>query len=67
MKRILLGCLLSSAITLPAFAALTAGTPAPDFQTQASLAGKAFNYSLKEAASFIYRFTLYAILGFIKS
>ena len=49
MKRLLLGCLLSTAMTLPAFAALTAGTDAPDFQTQASLAGKAFNYSLKEA------------------
>ncbi|MFA6162112.1 MAG: peroxiredoxin [Methylobacter sp.] len=49
MKRILLSCLLSSAITLPAFAALPEGHPAPDFQTQASLAGKAFNYSLKDA------------------
>ena len=49
MKRYLLGCLLSSAITLPAFAALPEGHPAPDFQTQASLAGKSFNYSLKEA------------------
>ena len=49
MNRFLLGCLLSSAITLPAVAALPEGHPAPDFQTQASLAGKAFNYSLKEA------------------
>ncbi len=49
MKRILLGCLLSSAITFPAIAALKAGDAAPDFQTQASQAGKAFNYSLKEA------------------
>jgi peroxiredoxin len=49
MKRRLLGCLLSTVITIPAFAALTAGTPAPDFKTQASLAGKAFDYSLKEA------------------
>ena len=49
MKRILLGCLLSSTITFPAIAALKAGDAAPDFQTQASQAGKAFNYSLKEA------------------
>ena len=49
MKRILLGCLLSSAITYPAIAALKAGDAAPDFQTQASQAGKTFNYSLKEA------------------
>ncbi len=49
MKRFLLSCLLSSAITLPAVAALPQGHPAPDFQTQASLAGKAFNYSLKDA------------------
>lgn len=49
MKRFLLGCLLSSAMTLPAVAALKAGDAAPDFQTQASQAGKAFNYSLKDA------------------
>ena len=49
MKRLLLGCLLSSAVTFPAIAALKAGDAAPDFQTQASQAGKAFNYSLKEA------------------
>ena len=49
MKRLLLGCLLSSAITFPAFAALKAGDTAPDFQTQASQAGKAFDYSLKES------------------
>jgi peroxiredoxin len=49
MKRFLLGCLLSSAITLPAVAALKAGDTAPEFQTQASQAGKAFSYSLKES------------------
>lgn len=49
MKRFLLTCLLSSAITLPAVAALKAGNSAPDFQTQASQAGKAFDYSLKGA------------------
>ena len=49
MKRFLLGCLLSSTITLPAVAALPTGHPAPDFKAQASLAGKAFSYSLKDA------------------
>lgn len=49
MKRFLLACLLSASITLPAVAALKAGDTAPDFQAQASQAGKAFNYSLKEA------------------
>ncbi|MDP3334198.1 MAG: peroxiredoxin, partial [Methylococcaceae bacterium] len=49
MKKFLLGCLLTTAFTLPAAAALKEGDAAPDFQTQASLAGKAFNYSLKDA------------------
>ncbi|WP_262964114.1 peroxiredoxin [Methylobacter psychrophilus] len=49
MKRLLLSCLLSSAITFPAIAALPTGHPAPDFKTQASLAGKVFSYSLKDA------------------
>ncbi|MDD5460055.1 MAG: peroxiredoxin [Methylococcales bacterium] len=49
MKLLLLGCLLSSAITFPAFAALKAGDNAPDFQTQASQDGKVFDYSLKDA------------------
>jgi len=49
MKKFLLGCLLTTAFTLPAVAALKEGDAAPDFQTQASLAGKAFNYSLKDA------------------
>jgi len=49
MKRFVLGCLLSTVITAPAIAALKEGDSAPDFQTQASLAGKAFDYSLKDA------------------
>ena len=49
MKRFLLGCLLSSAIALPAASALKAGDAAPEFSTQASFAGKATVYSLKEA------------------
>lgn len=49
MKHLLVGCLLSSAIALPAVAALKEGDSAPDFKTQASLAGKAYNFSLKDA------------------
>lgn len=49
MKRLLLACLLSSAIALPAVAALKAGDTAPDFTAQASLAGNAFAFSLKES------------------
>lgn len=49
MKRTLLGVLLSSVIALPALAALNAGDTAPDFKTQASLAGKDFTFSLKDA------------------
>jgi peroxiredoxin len=48
MKRLLLTCLLSTAITLPALAALKVGDTAPNFNVQASLAGKAFNFSLKD-------------------
>ncbi len=48
MKRLL--CVLSCAlVALPALAALKQGDPAPDFTTQASLKGKAFSYSLKDA------------------
>ncbi len=49
MKHVLLTCLLSGAIALPAAAALKEGESAPDFKAQASLAGKAFTYSLKDA------------------
>jgi peroxiredoxin Q/BCP len=49
MKRILLSCLLSTVTVLPAVAALKEGDAAPDFTTEASLAGKAFKYSLKDA------------------
>jgi peroxiredoxin len=41
--------LLAASIALPASAALNTGDAAPDFKTQASLAGKAFDYSLKDA------------------
>lgn len=44
-----LGALVCVALALPAAAALKAGDTAPDFKAQASLAGKAFHYSLKES------------------
>lgn len=49
MKQFLLACLLSGAVALPAAAALKEGDTAPDFEAQASLAGKPFAYSLKES------------------
>jgi peroxiredoxin len=49
MKRILIASILAGAIALPAAAALNEGDAAPDFTTQASLAGKTFNFSLKDA------------------
>ncbi|MEQ1601900.1 MAG: peroxiredoxin [Methylophilaceae bacterium] len=49
MKRTLLACLLTGVIATPAFAALKEGVAAPDFKTQASLAGKAFTFSLKDS------------------
>jgi peroxiredoxin Q/BCP len=49
MKNSLIAALLAAAFAVPALAALTAGDAAPDFSTQASLAGKAFHYSLADA------------------
>jgi peroxiredoxin Q/BCP len=49
MKRLLLACLLTGAFAQSAQAALHEGDAAPDFSAQASLAGKAFNYELKDA------------------
>ena len=49
MKRFVWGCFLSSAIAFPAAAALKAGDAAPEFSAQASFAGKASDYSLKDA------------------
>jgi peroxiredoxin Q/BCP len=49
MKRIVLACLVSSIVAAPSFAALKQGDVAPLFTTQASLAGKEFTFSLKEA------------------
>jgi thioredoxin-dependent peroxiredoxin len=44
-----LPALLSLALMAPCFAALQTGESAPDFKTQASLAGKEFTYSLHDA------------------
>ena len=49
MKKLLLTTLVAGAFALPVFAALDSGAAAPMFSTQASLAGKAFTYSLKES------------------
>jgi len=49
MKNLLLSLLGSTAVALPAFAALEVGDTAPDFEARASLAGEAFDFSLREA------------------
>jgi len=49
MKRRVMAGLLAASIALPAAAALKEGDNAPAFQAQASQAGKAFGYALKEA------------------
>jgi peroxiredoxin len=49
MKPLLFAAVLSSVIAAPAFAALSSGTAAPEFTAQASLAGKEFKFSLKDA------------------
>lgn len=48
-NRLLLAAAVSSAIALPTFAALKAGDKAPTFEAQASFAGKATDYSLRQA------------------
>lgn len=49
MVRLLLYCLLWATLSLPALAALQEGDRAPEFVAPTSLAGKTFNFSLKEA------------------
>ena len=49
MMRFLAGTLLAAAIVVPAFAALKQGDKAPDFSAKASMAGKEFTFSLKDA------------------
>lgn len=49
MKRFSLAAVLSCAVALPAFAALSTGASAPTFTAQASLAGKEFTFKLTDA------------------
>jgi peroxiredoxin Q/BCP len=49
MKKLFLGLILSALLGLHALAALKVADKAPDFSTQASLAGKEFNFSLQDA------------------
>ena len=49
MKRSLIVALGCVALAAPAFAALKTGVQAPDFTTQASLAGKPFKFALADA------------------
>jgi thioredoxin-dependent peroxiredoxin len=50
MRRSLMTAVVATAFfAVPTFAALPDGTKAPDFSTQASLAGKAFQFSLAKA------------------
>ena len=49
MKRICLSLLLMGAYSMSAFATLAPGQTAPDFQLQASLAGKSQAFSLKQS------------------
>ena len=49
MMRFVLSCMLATVAAAPAWAALNAGDSAPDFQAQASFAGKATPYSLKDS------------------
>jgi peroxiredoxin len=49
MKRVLAGLLLSAVLTIPAHAALKPGATAPDFSVKAALAGKDFDFTLKDA------------------
>ena len=49
MKRGFVSLLLAALFTVPAIAALKPGDKAPDFSAKASLAGKEFTFSLKDA------------------
>ena len=49
MKPHLLTALVATTLAVPAFAALNQGAAAPEFTAQASLAGKEFTFSLKDA------------------
>src|ERR1041385_4522113 len=49
MRRSLLSAIAVALTAVPAFATLPNGTKAPDFSTEASLAGKSFKFSLADA------------------
>jgi thioredoxin-dependent peroxiredoxin len=49
MKGFVVSILMSGALAVPVLAALKTGESAPDFSTKASLAGKEFQFSLKDA------------------
>jgi thioredoxin-dependent peroxiredoxin len=49
MRRSLLAAVTAALMVLPVYAALPDGTKAPDFTTEASLAGNAFKFSLADA------------------
>ncbi|HEU0096060.1 MAG TPA: peroxiredoxin [Rhizomicrobium sp.] len=49
MKKLILGLALTGAFVSPAFATLKVGDTAPDFSAKASLGGKEFTFSLKDA------------------
>src|SRR6476620_12564380 len=49
MKRALMIVVLAGMVSVPVLAALKQGEKAPDFTTKASLAGKDFTFSLKDA------------------
>jgi thioredoxin-dependent peroxiredoxin len=49
MKRLMILALGSAALAAPLYAALAPGAQAPDFTTQATLAGKPFTFSLANA------------------
>ena len=49
MRRSLISALVTALVAVPAFAALPDGTQAPEFSTDASLAGKTFHFSLADA------------------
>lgn len=48
-SKLISGLVLSALFSMPALAALDEGDKAPDFSAQASLAGKAFKYTFKDA------------------
>ena len=49
MKRALMSVVLAGVVSMPVLAALKQGEKAPDFTASASLAGKEFTFSLKDA------------------